>query len=130
MSLARLLPVALLFFSSLAFTQSQLRSSRLPGNLQPDPDFSTIDAKPSEPWRIVPNDPLKPDSKQAPFNLRGLLIAPDGEGLADNTCFAIRSYVVARDEKDSDSTHPVKSSTCQPARRYHLRAAESPSDSR
>jgi len=35
-------------------------------------------------------------------------------------CFFIHSYVVARDEKDSDSTHFVRSSTCQPSSRYQV----------
>jgi hypothetical protein len=39
-------------------------------------------------------------------------------------CYAIRSYVVARDSKNSDSTHPVSYSTCQPAARYQLRTTE------
>ena len=42
----------------------------------------------------------------------------------DTICYSIRSYVVARDEKDSDSTHPVGSSTCQPVSRYGLRSAD------
>ena len=41
----------------------------------------------------------------------------------DATCLTIRSYVVARDSKDSDSTHLVRYSTCQPASRYQLRTA-------
>ena len=36
------------------------------------------------------------------------------------TCLRIRSYQVARDSKDSDSTHLVAYSTCQPASRYQL----------
>ncbi len=43
---------------------------------------------------------------------------------AGPTCYAIRSYVVARDSKDSDSTHMVKYSTCQPAARYQLKTTE------
>jgi hypothetical protein len=43
---------------------------------------------------------------------------------ADTTCLKIRSYVVARDSKDSDSTHPVSYSTCQPASRYRLKTTE------
>ncbi len=46
----------------------------------------------------------------------------------DTTCLAIRSYVVARDSKDSDSTHLVLYSTCQPASRYQLRTAVGSSD--
>jgi len=48
----------------------------------------------------------------------------DGFGLADDvSCLSIRSYVVARDEKDSDATHLVKYSTCQPTSRYRLKTA-------
>jgi len=42
----------------------------------------------------------------------------------DSTCYAIRSYVVARDSKDSDSTHPTGYSTCRPSDRYHVKSAE------
>jgi hypothetical protein len=40
------------------------------------------------------------------------------------TCYSIRSYVVARDSKDSDSTHLAGYSTCQPATRYGLKTTE------
>lgn len=39
----------------------------------------------------------------------------------DEICYNIRSYVVARDSRDSDATHPVKSSTCQLASRYRVK---------
>ena len=39
----------------------------------------------------------------------------------DSLCYAIRSYVVARDSKHSDSVHPVGYTTCVPASRYQLR---------
>lgn len=42
----------------------------------------------------------------------------------DATCYSIRSFVVARDDKDSDSTHPVSSSTCQPALKYRLQRVQ------
>jgi hypothetical protein len=54
-------------------------------------------------------------------------VSPDGKVLAwgvDEACFSIRSYVVARDNKDSDAVHPVSESTCQPARRYGVHTAE------
>jgi hypothetical protein len=43
---------------------------------------------------------------------------------ADTTCYAIRSYVVARDAKDSDSTHPAGYSTCRPSDRYQVKSAD------
>jgi hypothetical protein len=46
------------------------------------------------------------------------------ESANDSECLYIRSYVVARDGKDSDSTHMVSYSTCQPARRYGLKTTE------
>ena len=52
--------------------------------------------------------------------------APDSSG---NFCLKIRSYVVARDSKDSESTHLVRSSTCQPASRYGLKSIEARPDS-
>ena len=39
------------------------------------------------------------------------------------TCYAIRSYVVARDRKNSDSVHPVSSSTCVSANKVQLKNA-------
>jgi hypothetical protein len=42
----------------------------------------------------------------------------------DTFCLKMRSYVVARDSKNSDSTHPVSYSTCQPSSRYGLKTTE------
>ena len=39
-------------------------------------------------------------------------------------CYTIRSYVFARDRKDSDSVHLVGYSTCPPANRLRLRTTE------
>jgi hypothetical protein len=49
---------------------------------------------------------------------------PANDSDADKTCLSIRSYVVARDSKDSDSTHLVSYSTCQPTERYRLKSTE------
>ena len=53
-----------------------------------------------------------------------LSFASPGQRLDDTVCYTIRSYVVARDRKDSDSVHPVGYSTCQPSNRYRLRTTE------
>jgi len=66
-------------------------------------------------------DQFKPPLKfQIPFNPKAKTA---GESLA-GLCYSMRSYVVARDAKDSDSVHPVKYSTCQPAARYQVRTTE------
>ncbi len=52
------------------------------------------------------------------------LIGPDVQLPDDNTCLTMRSYVVARDSKDSDSTHLVSYTTCQPSARYRVKTTE------
>jgi hypothetical protein len=52
---------------------------------------------------------------------RTLVMGLDGPLDGDTTCYTIRSYVVARDSKDSDSTHMTGYSTCQPASRYRVK---------
>jgi len=104
-------------------------------------------ATPGEPWRIIPNRPADLASGQnliSRFRLDqrevydGISIhdtepptylrRPYSQGRpqpdTDNACYTMRSYVVARDSKDSDSTHRVSYSTCQPAQRYQLRTTE------
>ncbi len=102
-------------------------------------------ATPEQPWRIIPSRPADLGLEQSPLSqirtneYRLVEREPDSHCLqysptidqhshtqlyTDTVCYAIRSYVVARDSKDSDSTHPVRYSTCQPAARYQLRTTE------
>jgi hypothetical protein len=60
-----------------------------------------------------PSFPTKPDRLLA-----------EAEVESDTTCYSIRTYRVARDSPDSDSTHPVGTSTCQRATRYQLKSAD------
>ena len=95
---------------------------------------------PSEPWRIIPNQPadvgsgqqllshmqvdqfrFDPKVEAKPDKVVAVL---DSQPDADTICYSIRSYVVARDAKDSDATHPAGYSTCRPASHYHVRTAE------
>jgi hypothetical protein len=41
----------------------------------------------------------------------------------EKTCYTIRTYRVARESPDSDSTRPAGYSTCQPATRFQLKEA-------
>jgi len=52
------------------------------------------------------------------------IFASPGGRFLDMTCLKIRSYVVARDSKDSESTHLVHYSTCQPAGRYRVKTIQ------
>lgn len=58
------------------------------------------------------------------FGMPHIILGPDGLSLADTFCYAIRSYKVARDNPQSDSTHAVEYSTCQPATRFRMYTAE------
>lgn len=155
MTLARFLAAALLLWSVSCLAQDrQPMGYALPAfhQVQSVPAFGSAAAAPSAPWQFVPNQaqnvgpsiPLehprqfpkqkfKSDlSRDAEAQLIAsspqFVIGPDGV-LSDSTCYTIRSYVVARDAKGSDSTHLVHSSTCQPASRYHVRTAQAQSTS-
>ena len=51
----------------------------------------------------------------------GIHFRSPGQRADDDTCLKLRTYVVARDSKDSDSTHYVGYTNCQPSSRYQLR---------
>jgi hypothetical protein len=145
MTLARLLVV--LFLCSLpAFAQDQ----QLIATQNPDTADALAanhdSATPSDPWRIMPDrssdftspmdrmridqyvlDQSKSDFRTGRSNeakRRTLVMGLGGPLDTDATCFTMRSYVVARDSKDSDSTHPTGYSTCQPASKYRVRTTE------
>jgi len=126
MSRGRVLLVVLFLCSLSAFGQDEFLPPQK-SNPQPTPDLRTPPAATrSEPWRILP----KADLDQNPltvaipqFDSQGMLVVP-GDPRADTTCFAIRSYVVARDSQDSDSVHPVGYTTCVPAAKARLRTAD------
>jgi len=147
MTLTRLFAAALLVCSALAFAQTKTDSLAVSDQASANQPAT---AASSEPWKFIPNQLADVSSAKHPLdrlqvdnykvlrsntNTRTLLVGPEADtgillsgldGLlgADTTCFKIRSYVVARDSKDSDSTHPVSYSTCQPASRYRVRTTE------
>ena len=128
MSCGRLLLLALVVYCLPAFTQDH---SPITGKA--DGDVSAHfqlppAATPSEPWRILPRPGSDKDksllSITPEMGPEGIIVTPGGPLAAEATCYAIRSYVVARDSKDADSVHPVRYSTCMPAGRYRLKSAD------
>ena len=112
MYLARLLAAPLLLISLAVLAQEQPGAPRIASSSRPDRrlESSTYNSgQESDLIRLFP--PAE--------------VQPAAEGL----CYTIRSYVVARDEKNSDSTHVVKASTCQPARKFQLKSARSANQS-
>ncbi len=148
MTLARLLAAPLVICSALVFAQQKPGPLAVP-TLMADASQSATVAL-SEPWKFIPNQPTDAVNDKTSLNrlqidqyklvpsktdARTLLAGPNadagmilsslgGQPDSDNTCLKIRSYVVARDSKDSDSTHPVSYSTCQPSSRYRLKTTE------
>ena len=129
MSLTRLLVAMLLVCSASTFAAAQT-ASQAPTPAQPWQITSaesgiSADRNPVDRIHV---DQFKVDPKAAPFGaeskLDPIVVTPEGLTGDGTLCYTIRSYVVARDSKDSDSVHPVGYSTCQPAGRYRLKSAE------
>lgn len=156
MTLARLV-VAAVVLGSLAASAQVItnRGNVVPGHSVFFFDYSTTAATPSEPWRLIPKQSADANSESSPLDrLRidgykvsqlksdrhvDVLWPNAGAGMldsslkpqvdADTACFSIRSYMVARDSKDSDSTHLVSYSTCVRSDRYHVKTTEIRSES-
>jgi hypothetical protein len=148
MTLARVLAASIVVCSAVMFAQQKPSTLAVP-TLIADATQSAIVAS-AEPWKFIPNQPADSAAGRDRLNsqqidkykvshsktdARTLLLGPeadagmilsglDGQGDGVTTCLKIRSYVVARDSKDSDSTHPVSYSTCQPSSRYRVRTTE------
>ncbi len=136
MSSARLLIPLVMACSLCAVGQSQ-RSKPTLASSNSDaktatafPDLQTRAATPSEPWRIIPQNAERSSSLRfLPDSGNDHIAISLAGNSSDGTCYAIRSYVVARDSQSSEATHPVAYSTCQPASRYQLRNTVLGSDS-
>jgi len=145
MTSVRLLTAALLWTAS-AFAQEQLSSTTRPDRTA-EPEKAAQTAA-TEPWKLVLNQPVdwnvgkdrlqqfqidaykidrsRIDPNRQSFRWGSQIddIVMDRQ-LGDETlCYKIRSFVVARDSKDSESVHPVGYSTCQPASRYRLKKTQ------
>ena len=152
MTLARLLVAVLVVCSAAAFAQQKTDSLAIPAQAADAGNFAK--AAPSERLSLIPNQSAIASTRRNPMgsirvdqykaddyamNKDGKIFLPyrilTGGGLADEdenndtTCYKIRSYVVARDSQNSDSTHPVSYSTCQPAARYKVKTTEQRSGS-
>jgi hypothetical protein len=148
MTLARLLAAALVICSALSFAQTKTDSLTISD--QAAATSVPAMASSSEPWKFIPTQRAEPSAAKSPMDRlqidqyklfrsktdsRTLLVGPeadagmilsglDGDTDGVTTCLKIRSYVVARDSKDSESTHLVSYSTCQPSSRYQLKTTE------
>jgi hypothetical protein len=148
MTLAHLVAVALVLYGLPVMAQDKqpkpeavVEHPSTQINLQ-TPDFIAEQTAPPEPWLVVWNQPaviasgrnlLVGDHLEQPRLNQSKTVPPlhlKAKTLdSDVTCLTLRTYVVARDSKDSDSTHPAGYSTCQPSAQYQLKTTVLRSDS-
>jgi hypothetical protein len=50
--------------------------------------------------------------------------SPAQADLDDFTCLTMRTYIMKRDDKDSDATHLVRKVKCTPARKFNFKTAD------
>jgi hypothetical protein len=110
--------VALLFgLASLgaapASDQSQAASGSVATSVKADSLNSAAEAMPIDKFRPANERPHN-------FDLRNLGSIHIKEK-RDSVCYTMRSYIVARENRDSDSTKLVGYSICQPSSKYELR---------
>lgn len=130
MSLFRLLPFSLLLTVSVATVAAQSffypqKNSATVQSVEPG-ELSSSGANPFSNFQagLHPNaadrillDDYRPKQSQFSVPRHWLKVDPDPDGLA-HSCFKIRTYKVARDGPNADSTHPVSYTTCTPAARF------------
>jgi len=134
MPLPRVLVVLLLACCAPGFAQAQGFSAFAAG----PPQITSTSKSPAtavEPWRIIRQAPDASSTQDfGDYQIRKnshrfvpqvSTLVPSVQPQEDTICYSIRSYVVARDNEESDLTHPTHYSTCQPASRYRVKSAES-----
>jgi hypothetical protein len=109
MTLFRLLPLPLL----IAACATMLSAQRLP-----EKNSAAVQSTDPVPLTSSVTNPFSPQSSQ--FNLPHTWLHnnSDWQSQADTGCLKMRTYKVARDGPNTDSTHPVAYSTCTPATRF------------
>ena len=128
-----MLPTRLVFGALLLSSVVALAQEHSP-LVSPKFEFKAPAGNSAEPWRIIPRQWQSSNSEKETLG-EPLVLTLDGNGHArprttvltgptDDVCYTMRTYVVARDSKDSDSTHPVKATTCLPGSRLRLKTTE------
>ena len=102
MTSGRVVAIAYLLTSFCAFAQQSSIDSAKSADAKAKPQAEVAVGAPGV---LVP--------AQSSPNILNQFQSPENANV--NVCFKMRTYVMARDSKDSDSTHLVRYSTCTPA---------------
>jgi hypothetical protein len=139
-------PVSLLIAVSAAPAAAQSSSEKNPvavlsqepgqsnSSANPDPHFpNLISPDLLSPSLAAGLNPAQPPDRMRidQYRLRSnefatprVVYGPDGQPLADNVCYTMRSYRVVRDSPRSDTTHAGSYTTCQAATRFRVRSTK------
>jgi hypothetical protein len=140
MPISRLLSVSLLIAMCAAQVTAQSSTEKISATIQPAGSVQQSSSSSPDLLLLFPNLQTEPgtaetqdriqvgeyDPQLSQFSVpRFLRKNSDQQSTADDSsCFTMRSYKVARDNPQSDSTHFVGSSTCQPSARFQLHTTE------
>lgn len=128
---SRLLAAAVLVFSTRLFAQEN--QSTVSATQENGVAGFTSQSAPPAQVRIVPLGTKQTAAEQGSFALKVKVeeeLAAADLLPGDTYCLRIRSYVMKRDSKGSDSTHLVSYSTCQPAVKFQVKTIDGPQKSR
>jgi hypothetical protein len=124
--LAILLFVVIVFFAAPAASCAQTASA--PAIKTENADANPVSILPDKPR--LDREPAAPMSAERPLLLAQPLMehggdlvlreSPDSDGL----CYTMRTYVMAREDKTSDSTRLVRQLKCTPARKFGFKSAD------
>lgn len=120
MLISRLLPVSLLIAVLVASVAAQSSPEKNPV-VVPSAGSGQLNPSDSTDLLSLRLELLRLNQSGLP---RGFVLGPEGLLQDDTLCYAMRSYKVARDNPQSDSTHAAGYSTCQPAARFHVHSIE------
>ncbi len=124
MRIPSILPALLFGLASLGAAPASDQSHAAPGSVAPSVKSDLLNSA-AEGSPIGKFHPANKRLRNFEFrNLSSMHIEED----RDNVCYTMRSYIVARESRDSDSTKLVGYSTCQPSSKYELRITDDPKE--
>ncbi len=116
MRIPGILPALLFGLASLGAVPSGDQSQAAPNSVAPSVKSDLLNSAETSP--IGKFHPASQSLRNFDLHNLGSIHIEEGR---DNVCYTMRSYIVARENRDSDSTELVGYSTCQPSSKYELR---------
>jgi len=128
--LALLLFVLIVFFAAPAASFAQTSN---PTAMKPEsPDANNLAILSNKPQvdrgqlsehPLVASQPLVEHNGDMVLREPSRDLSPEASLGDDFSCFTMRSYIMARDDKTSDATHLVRQVKCTPARKFSVKSA-------